>query len=97
MVFVAEDAARCRVGCAVGLLTGGLTGRILFGSLMATGVNLALSQTHISGGVWRLPFLVGRVFGFIAMVLRRWLHETPCSNGCACTRHSPGTTATGGF
>jgi MFS family permease len=76
-VFVAEHAARGRVGSAVGLLTGGLTGGILLGSLMATGVNLAFDQTQISGGVWRLPFIVGGIFGFIAMALRRWLHETP--------------------
>jgi MFS family permease len=76
-VFVAEHAARGRVGCAVGWLTSGLTGGILCGSLMATGVNLAFSQTQISRVVWRLPFLVGGLFGVIAMVLRRWLQETP--------------------
>ncbi|MCP6600449.1 MFS transporter, partial [Klebsiella pneumoniae] len=26
---------------------------------------------------WRLPFVVGGIFGLIAMYLRRWLHETP--------------------
>jgi len=76
-VFVAEHAVRGTVGCAIGLLTSGLTGGILLGSLMATGVNLAFSQAQISSVVWRLPFVVGGLFGFIAMVLRRWLQETP--------------------
>jgi MFS family permease len=76
-VFVAEHAGPGRVGYAVGVLTTGLTGGILLGSLMATGVNLAFSQTQITSFVWRLPFLVGGIFGFIAMFLRRWLQETP--------------------
>ncbi|NPD65958.1 MFS transporter [Lichenicola cladoniae] len=76
-VFVAEHAAPGRVGLAVGLLTGGLTGGILLGSLMATSIDLALTPAQIAGGWWRLPFLVGGVFGFAAMVLRRWLEETP--------------------
>jgi len=76
-VFVAEHAAPGRVGLAIGLLTGGLTGGILLGSLMATSINLALTPVQIAGGWWRLPFLVGGVFGFGSMVLRRWLEETP--------------------
>lgn len=76
-VFVAEHARHGRVGFAVGLLSSGLTWGILLGSLMATGLTLAFSQTQITHGFWRLPFVIGGVFGFIAMLLRRWLHETP--------------------
>jgi MFS family permease len=76
-VFVAEHARRGQVGFAVGLLTSGLSGGILLGSLVATGVNLAFSQAQIAGGFWRVPFVIGGVFGFIAMLLRRWLEETP--------------------
>jgi MFS family permease len=76
-VFVAEHAPGGRVGSAIGLLTSGLTAGILLGSLMATAVNLVFSQTQIANFFWRLPFLVGGVFGFIAMFLRRWLQETP--------------------
>src|SRR5580704_4136651 len=76
-VFVAEHARRGRVGFAVGLLTSGLSCGILLGSLVATGVNMAFSQTQIAGGLWRLPFVIGGVFGFVAMLLRRWLEETP--------------------
>jgi MFS family permease len=76
-VFVAEHARRGQVGFAVGLLTGGLSCGILLGSLMATAVNMAFSQAQIASGFWRAPFVIGGVFGFIAMLLRRWLEETP--------------------
>jgi MFS family permease len=76
-VFVAEHARRERTGLAIGLLTSGLTVGILLGSLMATALNLTFSQDQILHGLWRLPFLVGGVFGFIALFLRRWLAETP--------------------
>jgi MFS transporter, MHS family, proline/betaine transporter len=76
-VFVAEHAPRGRVGLAIGLLTSGLTIGILLGSLMAVGLNLAFSQAQITAGLWRLPFLVGGLFGICAMLLRRWLAETP--------------------
>lgn len=76
-VFVAEHVPEDRVGLACGLLTGGLTGGILLGSLVATGINTHYPHDAILAWAWRLPFLVGGVFGFIAMFLRRWLHETP--------------------
>jgi MFS family permease len=76
-VFVAEHARRGRFGFAVGLLTSGLSCGILLGSLVATAVNMAFSQTQIAGGLWRLPFVIGGIFGFVAMLLRRWLEETP--------------------
>lgn len=76
-VFVAEHVPPARTGLAVGLLTGGLTGGILLGSLMATTLNLLLTPAQILGGWWRLPFVLGGVFGFAAMLLRSWLAETP--------------------
>jgi MFS family permease len=76
-VFVAEHAQQQRVGLAVGLLTGGLSLGILLGSLVAVGLNFTFSQAEIASGYWRLPFVLGGVFGFIAMFLRRWLNETP--------------------
>lgn len=76
-VFVAEHAGRGQVGFAVGLLTCGLSCGILLGSLVATGVNTAFSQDQILSGFWRVPFLIGGVFGLIAILLRRCLEETP--------------------
>jgi MFS family permease len=75
-VFVAEHAQQ-RAGLAIGLLTSGLSLGILLGSLVAVGLNATFSQAEIASGLWRLPFVLGGVFGFIAMFLRRWLTETP--------------------
>lgn len=76
-VFVAEHARRGRVGFVIGLLTSGLSLGILLGSLVATCLNQLFNQTQITAGAWRIPFLIGGMFGFIAMWLRRWLKETP--------------------
>ncbi|MFC3126934.1 MFS transporter [Pseudoroseomonas globiformis] len=76
-VFVAEHAPKRHVGLAIGMLTGGLTGGIMLGSLMATAINTAFTPEEVSGFAWRIPFLIGGVFGLLAMYLRRFLHETP--------------------
>jgi MFS family permease len=76
-VFVAEHARRGQVGFAVGLLTSGLCCGILLASLLTTGLTLAFKPTEIAHGLWRLPFVLGGAFGLIAMLLRRWLNETP--------------------
>jgi MFS family permease len=76
-VFVAEHARRGRVGLAVGSLTCGLSSGILLGSLMATLLNHVFTPAQIISGAWRIPFIAGGVFGFVAMWLRRWLTETP--------------------
>jgi MFS family permease len=76
-VFVAEHARGGRVGFSLGLLTSGLSFGILLGSLMAISLSRTFSQAQITDGAWRIPFLIGGVFGFIAMWLRRWLKETP--------------------
>ncbi|MBB2155750.1 MFS transporter [Gluconacetobacter diazotrophicus] len=76
-VFVAEHASAGRTGLACGLLTGGLTAGMLIGSLVALGLNLALPPAAIVAWGWRLPFILGGIFGLIAMKLRRWLEETP--------------------
>lgn len=76
-VFVAEHAPRGRVGFACGCLTAGLTVGILIGSLTAAWINHHLSPEDVLRWGWRLPFLLGGVFGFVAVWLRRWLAETP--------------------
>ncbi|MDB5969650.1 MAG: L-Proline/Glycine betaine transporter ProP [Hydrocarboniphaga sp.] len=76
-VFVSEHVPERRVGFACSALTAGLTAGILLGSLVASAINLSFTQAEILDHVWRLPFLLGGVFGLIAVWLRRWLHETP--------------------
>jgi len=76
-VFVSEHVPDRRVGLACGTLTSGLTFGILLGSLVATAVNQFYTPEQVRDFGWRVPFLVGGVFGFFAVFLRRWLAETP--------------------
>lgn len=76
-VFVSEHVPARRTGYACGTLTAGLTAGILLGSLVATGVNTIFTPAELVDWGWRMPFLLGGVFGIGSMYLRRWLHETP--------------------
>jgi len=75
--FVAEHVPERKIGFACGTLTSGLTVGILIGSLIATWVNKTWSATDVQAFAWRIPFLIGGVFGFFAVFLRRLLAETP--------------------
>jgi MFS family permease len=76
-VFVAEHVPARRVGLAVASLSSGLTFGILIGSLVAAALNANLSEAAMLDHGWRIAFLLGGVFGFLAVYLRRWLSETP--------------------
>ncbi len=76
-VFVSEHVPQRHIGYACGTLTAGLTAGILLGSLVASGVNRHFAPAEIADYAWRIPFLLGGVFGLFSVYLRRWLHETP--------------------
>ncbi len=76
-VFVSEHVEARHVGLACGILTAGLTGGILLGSLVATFVNQHYSAEELLRSGWRAPFILGGLFGLISVWLRQWLHETP--------------------
>jgi MFS family permease len=76
-VFVSEHVPQRHVGFACGTLTAGLTGGILLGSLVATAVNKAYAPAELLAEGWRVPFIIGGVFGFVSVWLRQYLHETP--------------------
>ncbi len=76
-VFVTEHVPQRHVGFACGTLTAGLTGGILLGSLVATAVNRAYDPAALLAEGWRVPFILGGVFGLLAVWLRQYLHETP--------------------
>jgi MFS family permease len=54
-----------------------LTGGILLGSLVATAVNKAYPPAEMLAEGWRVPFIIGGLFGLLSVWLRQWLHETP--------------------
>jgi predicted MFS family arabinose efflux permease len=76
-VFVSEHVPARYVGYACGTLTAGLTAGILLGSLVATAINSIYTPVEVSDYAWRIPFLLGGVFGLMSVYLRRLLHETP--------------------
>jgi MFS family permease len=76
-VFVAEHVPASRYGLGVGTLTAGITGGILLGSLVAIALNRHYTPAEISGFAWRIPFILGGVFGLVSVYLRRFLQETP--------------------
>jgi MFS family permease len=75
--FVTEHVPAKKVGIACGIVCGGLSLGILLATsvVSATTSFLSADQLHIFG--WRLPFLLGGVFGLAGMKLRRMLDETP--------------------
>jgi len=76
-VFVAEHVPPRHTGFACGSLTAGLTLGILIGSLLSASIGARLAPAQMLAWGWRVPFLLGGVFGFVAVWLRRWLDETP--------------------
>ena len=76
-VFVAEHVPAQRFGLGIGTLTAGLTTGILLGSLMAGVINTIYSPADVDAFAWRIPFILGGLFGFVSVWLRRFLEETP--------------------
>ena len=76
-VFVSEHVSPRHVGFACGTLTAGLTGGILLGSLVATAINKLYAPAELPTQGWRVPFIIGGMFGLLSAWLRQWLHETP--------------------
>ncbi|MBC3954852.1 MULTISPECIES: MFS transporter [Pseudomonas] len=76
-VFVAEHAPNGHRGYALGVLQAGLTFGYLLGALTATWLARVFSPAEILDWAWRIPFLLGGVFGVVGVWLRRWLSETP--------------------
>ncbi len=76
-VFVAEHVPARRYGFGIGTLTSGITGGILLGSLVAVAINRHYTPAEVGAFAWRIPFILGGVFGLVSVYLRRFLHETP--------------------
>jgi len=76
LVFVSEHVDPSQVGVACGILTAGLTGGILLGSLVATTLSTGMTHDQLATYGWRIPFLLGGAFGLLSMHLRRLLAET---------------------
>ncbi|MCV2442486.1 MFS transporter [Acinetobacter bereziniae] len=75
--FVSEHVPEKKIGFANGLLTAGLSLGILLGSLTSLLISLKFNETEIHTWAWRIPFILGGIFGLIALYLRSYLKETP--------------------
>lgn len=76
-VFITEHTPKQRYGLGVGTLTSGITGGIFLGSIVAIIIQQSFSEADVKDYAWRIPFLLGGIFGFISVYLRRFLEETP--------------------
>ena len=76
-IFVSEHVPPKHVGFACGSVTAGATSGILMGSLIAAWINTQYSAAEVAEFAWRIPFIIGGVFGIFGVYLRRWLAETP--------------------
>jgi len=76
-VFIHEHAPAGHKNAFVGFLTGCVTGGLLLGSFGALLMNFIYTPAELSDWAWRVPFVIGGVFGLISIYLRRFLQETP--------------------
>lgn len=76
-VFIAEHTPAQRYGLGVGTLTSGITGGILLGAVVTIIVEHFYTHAEILAYAWRIPFIMGGLFGIISVYLRRFLSETP--------------------
>lgn len=76
-IFCAEHVRRDRVGFACGSMMAGFCIGVLIGSLAAKLLFTYMDPASLQSWGWRLPFIMGGVFGLISVYLRRYLSETP--------------------
>jgi MFS family permease len=77
LTFVIEHVDSKRTGLAIGLMGAGLLGGMLIGIFTIAQIDQAFSKEEIIRAWWRLPFLLGGVFGLISAALRAFVSETP--------------------
>lgn len=76
-VFIAEHVPGSRVASALGWMVGASYLGFFLGAAMGATLSNALDPASLDLWGWRVAFLVGGVFGLIAVFLRRSLDETP--------------------
>jgi MFS family permease len=76
-VFVSEHVPGDRVGHALGWMMGGSYLGFFAGAAMAALLSNTLDPAALDTWGWRVAFIVGGLFGLVAVYLRRALDETP--------------------
>jgi MFS family permease len=76
-VFVSEHVLGSRVGYALGWMMCGSYLGFFLGAAMAAFLSNTLDPAALDAWGWRVAFIVGGIFGLVAVYLRRALDETP--------------------
>lgn len=75
--FVSEHVKPKHLGISIGILTSSVAEGILLGSIVTFIVRSIYSDSLVDQYAWRIPFILGGIFGIISIFLRRYLEETP--------------------
>jgi MFS family permease len=76
-IFVAEHASPKHIGLSTSLLSSGIFLGIFLGAQVALWLNTHLTADDLLSYGWRVAFILGGLFGLLAVFLRRYLSETP--------------------
>lgn len=76
ITFVSEHVSTQRRGFALSTLFWGINFGLMLGSLITTLFTRFMSADALLAYGWRIPFLIGGVFGIASLWLRRYLKET---------------------
>ncbi len=76
ITFIAEHAAPGHRAFSLAALFFGVNFGLMLGSLVSSLMSSMLSSADVLAFGWRIPFLLGGVFGVITVYLRRYLRET---------------------
>ncbi|WP_267524583.1 MFS transporter [Campylobacter sp. MG1] len=76
-VFIYEHSPSHSKGLFLGLLTCGVCGGIVLGTFIALNLQIIYTEEQIKEYAYRIPFLLGGIFGLISVYLRKFLSETP--------------------
>lgn len=76
ITFVSEHVNLNQRGFSLAVLFFGINTGLLLGSLVTTLLTSLMPADQVIAYGWRIPFLIGGVFGIISIYLRRYLHET---------------------
>ena len=75
--FVSEQVSGSRLAFALGILAASMCLGSLAGSLAVSSLTNLLGADAMSEWGWRIPFIIGGVFGAFSVYLRRFTDETP--------------------
>lgn len=76
-VFVSELVSEKYKSLALSFISATLTVGLLLAALISLFINFYFTQEEIKEYAWRIPFIIGAVFGIIACFLRTKLVESP--------------------